>query len=179
MEEPDPQLIRSAAGGDVDAFSDLVRMYQEPVWRFLCRLVGEPSLAEDLSQETFLRAHRGIAKFAFRSRFSTWLFAIARNAATDQHRRHRRRDTAFRLVGAADSVAGPDGDVELQIGLDALSPRLREALVTVEVLGLRYREAAVVLDVAEGTVKSRVFQARRELARWLAADDGLEQGERR
>lgn len=179
MEEPEPALVRAAARGDVASFGSLVRSYQEPVLRFLVRLVGDEALAEDLAQETFLRAHRGLRGFRHRSRFSTWLFAIARNVATDHHRRTARQDRAFRMVGAAAPVDGPDAEVEVQIGLDALSPKLREALVTIEVLGLRYREAAVVLGVSEGTVKSRVFHARRELARWMRADDVGEEAEER
>ena len=161
----------------MDAFAALIGAYQEPVWRFLVRLVGDEGLAEDLGQETFLRAHRGLRGFRHESRFSTWLFAIAKNAATDHHRRADRQDEVFRVLGAAAPADGPDTEVEVRLGLDALPPRLREALVTIEVLGLRYREAAVVLGVAEGTVKSRVFHARRELARWMSAEDG-EVGER-
>ncbi len=66
----------------------------------------------------------------------------------------------------------PEGGAELTAGLDALSPKLREALLVVEVLGYRYREAAVILGVPEGTVKSRVHQARERLVAWMAADTG-------
>ena len=176
MEEPEPAVIRAAADGDMEAYAVLIGAYQEPMWRFLVRLTGDPVLAEDLGQETFLRAYRGLGGFGHRSRFSTWLFAIARNVATDHHRRVDRQDRAFRAVGTAAPVDGPDTQVEIQLGIDALSPKLREALVTIEVLGLRYREAAVVLGVSEGTVKSRVFHARRELARWMQAE--AEVGER-
>lgn len=179
MEEPEPALIRAATQGDLDAFTVLVGAYQEPVWRFLVRLVGDEGVAEDLGQETFLRAHRGLRGFRHESRFSTWIFAIARNAATDHRRGAARQDRMFRVLGATAPVDGPDTEVEVRLGLDALSPKLREALVTIEVLGLRYREAAVVLGVAEGTVKSRVFQARRELARWMSADDRGEEVEKR
>ncbi len=87
MEEPDPVLLRAATAGDLDAFEALVRLYQQPVWRFLCHLVRDPGLAEDLAQETFLRAYRNLAGFAHQSRFSTWLFQIARNAGIDALRR--------------------------------------------------------------------------------------------
>ena len=172
MEEPDPVLVRAAAGGDVDAFEALVRLYQQPVWRFLCHLVRDPALAEDLAQETFLRAYRKLGGFAHQSRFSTWLFQIARNAGIDAL---RRRDRGARLLEVA-PIAGPrpspEAGAELEAGLDALSPKLREALLVVEVLGYRYREAAVILDVPEGTVKSRVHQARVRLVAWLSDEPG-------
>src|SRR6185503_1351136 len=90
VEEPDPTVVRAAAAGDLEAFDALVRMYQQPVWRFLCRLVRDPALAEDLAQETFLRAFRKLDTFAHQSRFSTWLFQIARNAGIDALRRRDR-----------------------------------------------------------------------------------------
>ncbi len=172
MEEPDPVVLRAATAGDLDAFEALVRLYQQPVWRFLCHLVRDPALAEDLAQETFLRAYRNLAGFAHQSRFSTWLFQIARNAGIDAL---RARDRGARLLEVVPELAArpsPEGGAELSAGLDALSPKLREALLVVEVLGYRYREAAVILGVPEGTVKSRVHQARVRLVAWMAADTG-------
>jgi len=69
MEEPDPATVRAAAAGDVDAFVGLVRVHQAPVWRFLRHLVGDDALAEDLTQETFLRVHQRLRSFDGRSRF--------------------------------------------------------------------------------------------------------------
>jgi RNA polymerase sigma-70 factor, ECF subfamily len=175
VDEPDPDLVRAAAGGDLDAFEALVRQYQEPVWRFLRHLVRDPALAEDVAQETFLRVYRKLDTFAHQSRFSTWLFQIARNAGIDAL---RRRDRGARLVDVVSPPRprpSPEGGVELEAGLSALSPKLREALLVVEVLGYRYREAAVLLGVPEGTVKSRVHQARERLVAWMD-EDGEQEG---
>jgi len=172
VEEPDPVLVRAAAAGDLDAFEALVRSYQQPVWRFLCHLVRDPGLAEDLAQETFLRVHRHLAGFAHQSRFSTWVFQIARNAGIDALRARDRRARLLEAVPEPAARPSPEGGTELNAGLDALSPKLREALLVVEVLGYRYREAAVILEVPEGTVKSRVHQARERLVAWMAADAG-------
>lgn len=175
MDEPDPVTIRAAIDGDLDAFEELVRALQVPVFRFVRGLTGDVHLAEDLTQETFIRVHRALPSFAFRARFSTWTFQIARNAALDARRTQGRRD---RLVGQLRTLdrgrpARPDASarVELQAALDDLRPKHREALLAVEVLGLSYRDAAQVLEVPEGTVKSRVAHGREQLARWMAAVD--------
>ncbi|HEY6415185.1 MAG TPA: sigma factor, partial [Acidimicrobiales bacterium] len=70
MEEPEPALIRAAGAGDLAAFEQLVRAYQEPVWRFLRRLLGDAGVAEDVAQETFLRVFRRLPTFTFEARFS-------------------------------------------------------------------------------------------------------------
>ncbi len=172
MEEPDPALLRAAAAGDLDAFEALVRIYQQPIWRFLCHLVRDQALAEDLAQETFLRAFRNLGGFAHQSRFSTWLFQIARNAGIDALRRRERRSRLLEVAPEAGPRPSPEAGAELNAGLEALSPKLREALLVVEVLGYRYREAALILGVPEGTVKSRVHQARERLVAWMSADSG-------
>jgi RNA polymerase sigma-70 factor (ECF subfamily) len=179
VEEPDPVLVRAAASGDLAAFDALVRLYQQPVWRFLCHLVRDPALAEDLAQETFLRAYRKLDGFAHQSRFSTWLFQIARNAGIDALRRRERDARLLTVVPVPGDRPSPEGGAELDAGLAALSPKLREAVLVVEVLGYRYREAAVILGVPEGTVKSRVHAAREQLVAWFEADGdaGAEAGE--
>jgi RNA polymerase sigma factor (sigma-70 family) len=170
VEEPDPVLIRAAAAGDLAAFDALVRLYQQPVWRFLCRLVRDQALAEDLAQETFLRAYRKLDGFAHQSRFSTWLFQIARNAGIDALRR-RDRESRLLEVPEPGPRPSPEAGAEIDAGLAALSPKLREAVLVVEVLGYRYREAAVILGVPEGTVKSRVHTAREQLVAWFEAHE--------
>jgi len=169
LEEPDPLAIRRAAAGDVLAFEVLVRAYQVPVWRFLRHLLGDAALAEDVTQETFVRLFTRLDTFSFQSKFSTWVFQIARNAGLDALRSRSRR---LRLVDVAPPPArapDPHAGAELGAALASLSPKLREALLLVEILGLSYRETATVLRVPEGTVKSRVFQARERLVGWMAA----------
>ena len=178
MEEPEPALIRAAAAGDLAAFERLVRAFQEPVWRFLRRLLGDPVAAEDVAQETFLRVYRRLPTYAFRSRFSTWVFQIARNAGIDELRTRERHDRVRRAVTTPAASEGPAGArVEIDAALAMLPVDQREAVLLVEVLGLRYAEAATVLSVPVGTVKSRVFGARVRLAEWGRADRVPEVGD--
>ena len=176
MDEPDPRVIRAAAAGDDAAFTALMRASQAHVWRFLRHLLGDDDLAADVTQETFVRVHRAMDRFQHQARFSTWLFRIARNAAIDEQRRGARRrrlqDAIARPRPAPDASLG----TEVRAALAALSPRLREAFVLVEVFGQPYQEAADVLGVPVGTVKSRVFRARVELVDWFDAGAGTEGG---
>jgi RNA polymerase sigma-70 factor, ECF subfamily len=170
VQETDPVLIRAAMAGDVGAFEQIVRLHQQSVWRYLRRLLGDPAAAEDVAQETFLRVYRRLPTYAFRSRFSTWVFQIARNAGLDELRSRARAERTRRAVRpAAPSADGPAARVELDAALASLPVDQRDALLLVEVLGLRYAEAAVVLAVPVGTVKSRVFGARVRLAAWACA----------
>lgn len=170
VQEPDPEVVRAAAAGDLAAFEELVRTYEEPLWRFLVGMVRDPALAEDLAQETFLRVHRRLDTFAFRSRFSGWLFQIARNLAVDALRSRDRRALLPVRVGPTSSPPGIELRAELREAVAALTPKLREAILLVEVLGFTCREAGGILGVAEGTVKSRLYHARRRLVAWFEAD---------
>jgi RNA polymerase sigma-70 factor, ECF subfamily len=172
MEEPEPALIRAAAAGDLAAFERLVRAFQEPVWRFLRRLLGDAGAAEDVAQEAFLRVFRRLPTFSFEAKFSTWLFQIARNAGVDELRSRRRRLRLASLTPPPTPPAAvPEAAAEIDAALASLPVDLREAILLVEVLGLRYREVAQVLRVPEGTVKSRVFSARSRLHRWSTAEE--------
>ena len=172
MEEPEPALVRAAAAGELAAFERLVRAYQEPVWRFLRRLLGDAGVAEDVAQETFLRVFRRLPTFTFEARFSTWVFQIARNAGVDELRARNRRSRLASLAPPPASAPGmPEARAEIDAALASLPVDLREAILLIEVLGLRYHEVARVLGVPEGTVKSRVFSARTRLHRWSTADE--------
>ncbi len=168
MEEPDPQVIRSASAGDRRAFEAIVRAYQPHVWRFLRHQLGDGALAEDVAQETFLRLYQRLPTFAFRSRFSTWVFQVARNAGIDALRGRMRRQRLAEAASRPPTPTGPEVGVELRAALASLTPKLRESILLVEVLGLTYRECGAVLGVPEGTVKSRVFDARQRLIAWRA-----------
>ncbi len=168
VQEPDPATIRAAASGDRRAFESLVREHQATVLRFVRPIVGDAH-ADDVAQETFLRVHKRIGGFAFRSRFSTWLLQIARNAAVDELRGRARRERLALAAPLPSPPSAPDARAELRAALASLSPLVVEALGHVEVFGLPYAEAAEVLGVPVGTVTSRVFQARRKLHEWHAA----------
>ncbi len=168
--EADPHIIRTAAAGDHRAFEVLVRTYQEPVVRFLAHLLSDRVLADDVAQETFLRCYQKLDGYSFEGRFSTWLLRVAHNAGIDAIRGRVRRE---RLAGhRATAATDPVLRAELGAALASLPMRLREPLLLVEVTGLRYREAAEVLGIPEGTVKSRVAHARAQLAAWFRAGEG-------
>jgi RNA polymerase sigma-70 factor (ECF subfamily) len=166
VQEPEPDVVRAAMAGDLAAFEWLVRCYQAHVWRFLRHLLGDGALAEDVTQETFLRVYQHLPSFAWRSKFSTWVFRVARNAGIDALRTRRRHDHLLHALPRPQPEPAPDARAEALAAVAALSPKLREALLLIEVFGFTYREAAQVLRVPDGTVKSRVFQARVRLAAW-------------
>jgi len=175
VHEPRPDVIRAAAAGETGAFEELVRLYEADVWRFLRRMIVDPRVAEDVAQETFIRVYRHLGTFSFESKFSTWLFRVARNAAVDALRREGRRSRLLRALPPPEAGPPPDQRVEIEHAIAALAPRLRESLLAVEVLGLTYREAGDVLGVPEGTVKSRTFHARATLAAWLSAGENADE----
>jgi RNA polymerase sigma-70 factor (ECF subfamily) len=181
VHETDPTLIRAAAAGDIAAFEQIVRDHQQSVWRFLRRLLGDADVAEDVAQETFLRVYRRLPTFGFESRFSTWVFQVARNAGIDELRARERRARLERTLAPADSATQGAGEAraEIDAALASLAVAQREALLLVEVLGLRYADAAAVLAVPPGTVKSRVFAARERLVEWAHADEPPVAGTRR
>ena len=141
MYEPDPELIRAAGAGDTAAFEELVRAYQSHIWRFLRHLLGDPDLAEDITQETFVRVYRKLGTFRFRSKFSTWVFQVARNAGIDALRSRQRRERLLTAMEPREPevILGGELRTEIEAALRSLSPKLREAFVLIEALGLTYR----------------------------------------
>jgi RNA polymerase sigma-70 factor (ECF subfamily) len=168
VHEPEQAVVRAAAGGDPRAFEQLVRECQPLVRRYLRYLVGEPALADDLTQDVLVKVHGQLHTYRFESRFMTWVFRIARNAALDDRRADQRRRRREATVAAAppehDPTAGPD----LALAIASLPATLRDALLLVEVSGFSYAEVAELLGVPEGTAKSRVHRAREGVASWYA-----------
>lgn len=169
MRDPDPRTVQQARAGDLRAFEELVRLYQAEVFRFAWHLTRDRTLAEDVTQDTFLRAFRFIHGYRGGQRFGSWLFAIARNCSMDAL---RKRGTVAEH-DARETHVTPDASTraELDAALAAVSAEHRDAFLLVEVFGLTYQEAADVLGVAVGTVKSRMFRARRALCAAIAVDD--------
>ncbi|MDG3015724.1 sigma-70 family RNA polymerase sigma factor [Speluncibacter jeojiensis] len=162
-------LALAAGRGDRGALEDFIRLTQRDVWRFLAHLAG-PAHADDLAQETYIRAISSLPGFAGRSSARTWLLAIARRASVDLIRREMSRpriSTDVDWLEAADRTGsrtlGDEGLVEVNLLLDALAPERREALVLTQVLGYSYAEAAEVLQCRVGTIRSRVARAREDL----------------
>ena len=169
MNDPDPRTLARAREGDLGAFEDLVRQYQADVWRFAYHFTRDRTLADDVTQEAFLRAFRFLRGFRGDSKFSSWLFRIARNCAMDQIR--ARNVSLERAPPIAGPHADPQARVELNAALDAISTDHREPFLLVEVFGLSYQEAADVLGVRVGTIKSRMHRARRAMMDALAVDE--------
>jgi RNA polymerase sigma-70 factor, ECF subfamily len=176
VREPEPETIARAKAGALAAFEELVRAAQADVWRFAYHLTRDRAAADDVTQETFLRAYRGIGSYGGQSRFGSWLLRIAHNCAVDHHRRNRREmpvETA--PVVQEDQAAAGVGRAELRAqihgALRALPLELREPFVLIEALGYTYRETALILGVPVGTVKSRVHRARALLAHALGLQE--------
>jgi RNA polymerase sigma-70 factor (ECF subfamily) len=174
MHEPEPGLVGAARAGDIRAFEDLVRLHQGDVWRFCLQLLRDESLADDMTQDVFLRAHRFLPGFHGDSKFSTWLFQIARNCVTDELRRRHRRARAAEKVRA--DPPPPPSDVatgmEVREALASLPLEVREPIVLIDMFGLRYAEVARIMDVPLGTVKSRVHVGRMKLVEILTREEG-------
>lgn len=166
------ELALAAGAGDRDAADAFIRATQRDVWAFLAHLT-DVRRADDLCQETYLRAFRSLPAFAGRSSARTWLLSIARRVVVDHIRAagRRPRTTATDPTAAADHDqlrrygrgAGFEDLVELGELLAGLDPDRRQALVLTQVLGLDYREAAQVCGCPVGTVRSRVARARADL----------------
>lgn len=163
------RLALAAARGDRRALEGFIRATQKDVWRLLAHLT-EVGRADDLTQETYLRALGSIKRFEGRASARTWLLSIARRVVVDQVRMAVARPKIAHGVdwmAAADrQVPRRDGlteIVELNLLLDDLAPERREALVLTQVLGLSYAEAAAVCGCPVGTVRSRVARGREDL----------------
>lgn len=171
MEEPDPQVVAAARRGDVAAFEILVRRYQGDVWRLAVHLLHDDSLADDVTQEAFVRAFRFLPRYRGEAKFSTWLFTIARNCANDEMRRSGRRKNLQGRLDQERPRPPADESVALEVreALAALPMDLREPVVLIDMFGASYAEVAGILGAPVGTVKSRVHRARSTLARSLLA----------
>jgi len=164
----------AARGGDRVAFAGFVRQTQGDVWR-LCAHLVDPGSADDLTQETYLRAVTAIGRFRGDSSAKTWLLTIARRVCADSvRRRTRRRRALLRRGPEPEVVASQSGHVELQEVMATLSPDRRAAFTLTQVLGLSYEEAAEVVACPVGTIRSRVARARADLVAALAADASVE-----
>ena len=178
LPQPDLAILRKAQKGDERAFSIIVRMYETPVYNYVLRLVGDRSLAEDLTQEVFLRVFQGLPRFSLRCKFTTWLFQVTKNRVLDELRAVERRP---RLAVAALEDVPPvevvDQPVERLEAIDAvwravddLNVDLKMALLLRDVVGLSYNEIADSLEVTLATVKWRIFKAREDVQVALARE---------
>ena len=171
LAQPDLGVLRKAQRGDERAFSLILRAYETPVFNYVLRLVGgDRALAEDLTQEVFLRVYQGLPKFSLRSKFTTWLFQVTKNRVLDELRAVERRPRALVAIDDIAPLEVLDAPIERLEEIDSLwravenlSTDLKMALLLRDVVGLSYTEIADSLEVTLATVKWRIYKAREEV----------------
>lgn len=186
--EDDPKLVQRCLAGENSAWEDLLKLHTRKIFNLCYRFTGRPSEAEDLTQEIFIKIFQTLRSYdVAQGTFATWLSRVARNHLVDHYRRTKKDRITSSLdeeEGAVERTpsltAGPGAQVEsrerkelLQMGLDKLSPDLREAVILRDLNDLDYDEIARVLGVPQGTVKSRINRGRLELARVLKRMEGM------
>ena len=167
----DAALIEQYLTGDVDAFEALMRAHEDRVFSICLRMLRDREAALDATQETFIAVFRKADRFAGRSAFSTWLYRVAVNTCYDVARRNQRRKVTPLPEGfdPADPTAGDDytsAEVrpDIEAAIDSLPADFRAAVILSDLEGLALETISEALGVPIGTVKSRVFRARRLLA---------------
>lgn len=180
------QLATAAAAGDQEAFRTLVRRHQDRVYRLVVRMVRDGAAAEDITQETFLKAYRALPAYDPRWKLGSWLLKIAHNATID-HLRRQRLDTRPLEAAVDDDAPGPLDRLadasepspeelargralarDLQGAVEALEPAYRELVLLRFQEGLAYQEIAAITGLPLGTVKVRLHRGRKRLADALA-----------
>jgi len=173
-------LIERCLAGDQVAWEEIVRLHRRKVFNIAYKFVGKHDLAEDLTQDIFLKLYRSLDTFDRRANFQTWLISVSRNLCIDHYRSVRKeRETINRDVDAStltpvsrDRSAYAQLELRdrvqlLRAALDMLPPTLRTAVLMRDIQALTYQEIADRLNVPEGTVKSRINRGRTELARQI------------
>jgi len=179
-DDPDAWDVARAVAGDAAAFGDLVGRLEGRVFRFILRQVSAAPAAEDLTQDTFLEVYRNIHRFRGASKFSTWVMGIALNISRNYRTRAPERRYNFQsdetletfdsgVASPSDKAAVNQSLRAVQAGMEELTDELRESLVLVALEGLSYEQAAEIAGAPIGTVKNRVFRARKALRQVLAA----------
>ena len=188
--EEELRLVRRVQSGEAEAFEELVRTHEKTVYNLALRLVGNPQDAEDMAQEAFLKAYRSLPEFRGESKFSVWLYRIVSNVCLDHLRRQGRRpasslttedeDGEEQQWDVPDESQSPERLLEqkltreaVQRGLETLPADQRQILLLREIRGMSYEEIGQTLDLEPGTVKSRIFRARKKLVAWLLADGNI------
>lgn len=180
--DADAQLVERCLKGEETAWEDLVKTHTRRVYSICYRFTSKDSEAQDLTQEVFLRVFKNLRSFrSGEGTFAVWLSRLTRNLLIDHYRRTRNERATDSIedqmatleektasLGRTDAaLAGREASEVLQQALGKLSPELRETVILRDLEELEYREIAGVLNVPEGTVKSRLNRGRAELARFL------------
>ena len=188
--EQELAVIQRVQRGDVNAFESLVTAYEKNVYNLALRMTGSPEDAEDMAQEAFIKAYNSLPSFRGDSKFSVWLYRIVSNVCLDFLRKKNRRST---VSLSAEDDDGEDVQLDLpdtsqspeellekkltresvQRGLASLPPDARQILLLREIQGLSYEEIGETLGLEPGTVKSRIFRARKKLCAYLLSDGNI------
>jgi RNA polymerase sigma-70 factor, ECF subfamily len=182
LPQPDPAVLRKAQQGDREAFASIVRAYETPIYNYIVRLTGDRSLAEDLTQEVFVRVFNGLPKFSLRCKFTTWLFQVTKNRVLDELRARERRPAGLSFddvppIEIFDQPAERTETIDaIWRAVQELSSDLKMALLLRDVVGMPYSEIAESLEITLSTVKWRIFKAREEVQLALARE-GITFGE--
>jgi RNA polymerase sigma-70 factor (ECF subfamily) len=169
------RLVRQAQAGDLVAFERLYRDNERKVFGLCFRLSSDPALAEELTQEVFVRAWRKLSSFRGESAFSSWLYPLTVNVALSERRSRRRRDA--RIVATDDPASleraprspAPEAGFDLEKAMATLPPGARAVFVLHDVEGRTHEEIAQLLGLAPGTSKAQLHRARRLLREALAS----------
>lgn len=183
---PDSELIGESLKGNDHAFETLVRRHQTGVYRFLYHFMGNGPDAEDITQETFLNIHRKLRSHNPAQSFTSWMITIARNLAISHHR--RRTPTPLDPLMLASAIKGvtptPESELlakeageEVHSALQRLPEDIREVLIMRYLMDISLQEVAELLNIPEGTAKSRLFKARNALRTEMARDKGRSMAE--
>lgn len=188
--EQEAMIVQRIIGGETEAFELLVLEYQKNVYNVALRITGNAEDAADMAQEAFIKAFNSISSFKGDSRFSVWLYRIVSNVSVDFLRSKARRPSSSLSIEneegetveleIADESLSPEKLLEIKLssqavrrGLDSLPEDYRQILLLREIQGLSYDEIAQILDIEIGTVKSRIFRARKKLCAYLIKDGNI------
>jgi len=185
----DQEIVLLARAGRETAYRELIRRYERPIFALIFRMVRDRELAEDLSQETFIKALNAIESYRPEFKFSSWIFKIANNAAID-HLRRRELDTlsldgsphaetpeamqatalqiGARQESPLDTVEAKELGGAIELAIARLRPEYRSCILLRHIEGRAYEEIAEILDLPLGTVKTYIHRARNELRQALA-----------
>lgn len=188
--EEELEIIVKVRSGDADAFEALVLEHQNKVYSLALRMVGNEEDARDMAQEAFIRAFNSLGSFRGESKFSVWLYRLTSNICIDFLRGMAKRRTVSLSWEDEDGDEGeleipderfsPEAGLErselreaVRRGLEQLTPEYREILLLREINGLSYDEIGRALNLEEGTVKSRIFRARKKLCEILVREGNI------
>jgi len=164
----DFQVVERIQSGDDEAFDELMRRYKRPIINFIYRMLGDAGDADDVAQEVFVRLHRHIGEYLPRTKFSTWLFALARNAALDRLRWRKRHpseplDSVPEPVSMSREIQTREIGEHIAAAVAQLPEDQRTAIVLAEYHGMSYAEMAAIMRCSEKSVESRLYRAKQTL----------------